>query len=108
MSSFDYSRLQDYIEASVVQQYQEGVELLVLCEQCHGLQLTNFEKINRLERTYMKLVLLTLSGIVQQDRDRGTTLRLGGTVSDSILGGGRRRQFFLLTLYNIKNIGGRT
>ena len=53
MSNFDYSRLQDYIEASVVQQYQEGVELLVLCEQCHSLQLTNFEKINRLERTYM-------------------------------------------------------
>ena len=40
-------------------------------------------------------------------RDRGATLRLGGgggTVSDSILGGTRR--FFLLTLYNFKNIGG--
>ena len=38
------------------------------------------------------------------DRDRGANLRLGGTVSDSMMGG--TRHFFLLTLYNFKNIGG--
>ena len=42
-------------------------------------------------------------------RDRGATLRLGegggSTVSDSLLGG--TRHFFLLALYNFKNIGGR-
>ena len=44
-------------------------------------------------------------------RDRGASLRLGGggggrggTISDSILGG--TRQFFLLSLYHFKNIGG--
>ena len=37
-------------------------------------------------------------------RDRGATLGLRGTVSDSILGG--TRHFFLLILYNFKNIGG--
>ena len=42
-------------------------------------------------------------------RDRGAALRLGGggrggTISDSILGG--TRHFFLLILYNFKNIGG--
>ena len=42
-------------------------------------------------------------------RDRRATLRLGNTVSDSILGGegGGTRHFFLLTLYNVRNIGGR-
>ena len=35
-------------------------------------------------------------------RDRGATLRLGGTVSGPISGG--TRHFFLLTLYNFKNI----
>ena len=42
-------------------------------------------------------------------RDRGATLRLGGgggTISDSILGGWGIRHFFLLNLYNFKNIGG--
>ena len=40
-------------------------------------------------------------------RDCGATLRLGGggTISDSILGGGTKH-FFLLILYNFKNIGG--
>ena len=37
-------------------------------------------------------------------RDRGATLRLGDTISDSILGG--TKHFFLLTLYNFNNIGG--
>ena len=42
-------------------------------------------------------------------RDRRATLRLGGggwegTISDSILGG--TEHFFLLILYNFKNIGG--
>ena len=40
--------------------------------------------------------------------DCGATLRLGGrggTISDSILGG--TRHFFLLILYNFKNMGGR-
>ena len=42
-------------------------------------------------------------------RDRGATLRLGGgegwgTISDSILWG--TKHFFLLILYNFKNIGG--
>ena len=40
-------------------------------------------------------------------RDRRAALRLGGgggIISDSILGG--TRHFFLLTLYNFKNIGG--
>ena len=31
----------------------------------------------------------------------------GGTISASILGGGGTKHFFLLTLYNFKNIGGR-
>ena len=44
--------------------------------------------------------------------DGRATLRLGGggwgggTVSDSIFGGGGTRHLFLLTLYNSKNIGG--
>ena len=36
-------------------------------------------------------------------RDRGATLKLGGTISDSILGG--TKHFFLLIFYNFKNIG---
>ena len=42
-------------------------------------------------------------------RDHGATLRLGGggTISDSILGKGTKH-FFLLILYNFKNIGGGT
>ena len=40
-------------------------------------------------------------------RDRVATLRLeGGTISESILGGGGTRHFFLLTLYNLRNIWG--
>ena len=40
--------------------------------------------------------------------DRGASLRLGGEgiVRDSILGGGGTKHFFLLILYNFKNIGG--
>ena len=46
-----------------------------------------------------------LTNVWTFDRDRGATLRLGGgTISDSILGG--TRHFFLLNLYNFKNIGG--
>ena len=41
-------------------------------------------------------------------RDRGATLRLEGTVKDSILGGGEgcTKRFFLLTHNNFKNIWG--
>ena len=40
-------------------------------------------------------------------RDCGATLRLGATISVSILGGGEGiKHFFLLILYNFKNIGG--
>ena len=42
--------------------------------------------------------------VLDNDRDRGVTLRLegggGGHISDSILGGGRH--FFILALYNFK------
>ena len=50
-----------------------------------------------------------INGVVVFTRDRGATLRLGGTVSDSIFGGGGGAQdtFFALILYNFKYIGGR-
>ena len=36
-----------------------------------------------------------------------SSFEIGGTISDSILGGGRSaKHFFLLILYNFKNIGG--
>ena len=46
-SHFDYNRLQDYIETSVMLRYnKEGVELLVLCKEFHNLQLINSGKID--------------------------------------------------------------
>ena len=52
-----------------------------------------------------------INGVVVFTRDRGATLRLGDTVSDSILGGGGGRgaqdTFFSLILYNFKYIRGR-
>ena len=57
-----------------------------------------------------KFVYQTLKSVGWQEprvsltiRDRGATLRLGDTISDSILGG--TKHFFLLTLYNFNNIG---
>ena len=55
--------------------------------------------------------ILTISIQNRLFGDRGATLRLGGgggggTISDSILRGGGTINFFLLNLYNFKNIGG--
>ena len=35
-----------------------------------------------------------------------SNFEIGGTIGDSILGGGGIRDLFLLTLYNFKSIGG--
>ena len=59
---------------------------------------TLFQISSRLQR--LKAVLQA------QLRDRGATLRLGCTISDSILGGGGAQTFFSLSFYNFKNIGG--
>ena len=39
-------------------------------------------------------------------RDRGATFRLGGPLVNQYWGGGGTKHFFLLNLYNFKNIGG--
>ena len=53
------------------------------------------------------LILVVISGL-RKCKDRGATLRLGGRGGGmtEYWGGGGKIHFFLLTLYNFKNIGG--
>ena len=53
-----------------------------------------------------KAVVSIIPGSNHRFRDRGATLRLGGAPLVTEYWGGCTRHFFLLTLYNFKNIGG--